>query len=207
VACVHSDTDPDTGLSVRLKGYEVAAQLAALRCAVGPNEPISGDLITGSNPFPLMPNDALKSRFAEIGATIIEVNDATGALKVGRTVTTYRGEPSPIEESEKGMAVVNAIGSRLKLALGNLPGRNASGAELRRFQSDINDLLSGFEFRGWLTRGTDAQGVEVPAFALEFPPTQFQGRLVQLKATVNPTLEFLSVEASIVARAVEIILN
>lgn len=204
VACVHSDTDPDTGLLVRLKGYEVAAQLAALRCAVGPNEPISGDLITGSAPFPLMPNDALKSRFAEVGATIIEVNDATGALKLGRTVTTYRGEPSPIEESEKGMAVVNSIGSALKLALGELPGKNASTTELNKFKRNVGARLKAFVDRGWLTAGTDASGISQPPYTLILLPTQFQGRLVQLKIFVNPTLEFVSVEASVVARAVEI---
>lgn len=197
--------DPVTGVARKAKTFEVAAMLAGLKAALGPDIPLTYKNLAVSEPFPKMDNTR-SDRAVKYGALALEVAGVGGPTRVILGRNAYVGEPRAVYESEQGVAITNSIARSFKaLQESFIPGNKANTSQLTLFAREAERFYESFARRGWLTAGLDTvTGEPVPAYRVEVLPTAYQGRLVRSRATVNPALEFVAAEHEMTVTTAEI---
>jgi hypothetical protein len=207
VASTLTINDPNTGIPRTAKTYEVAAMLAGLAAALGPNISLTYKTLVGSAPFPDYDVSGLNlsNRAVGIGATILETSGLTGPVRVVLDRTTYVGEPNRIYESGQGMRTADAIGRSIKgIEEAYIPGAPGLTETLTDYRRALDELHKSFQARNWITPGINTLGQKVDAYDLEIRPTQFEGRYVRTLSTVNIVLELLVGEHNLTPQVVEI---
>lgn len=193
------------GLTGREKPYMVALRAAAARASMGPGKSLTHATIGGTAPFPNLREQT--DAFVRSGALVIEAPRRNAPARVVLGRTSYVGQDNLAYESEKTVAIMNAL-TRDFRAIGEatVPGAGSSAA-LADYQRKLDTRCDKAVEQGWLTDGVDANGQPLAAYENDVLTTKYQGRLVAAVSKLNPTPEFLMTDHDIVARTVEIEVN
>jgi len=191
-----------SGLNGREKLHMVALRAAAARAAIGPGASLTNLTLGGNSPFPALDDDA--DEMARAGLLVLNAERRNSPTRVVLGRTAYVGEDNLAYESEKTVAIMNALTRDVRnIGKATVPGAG-SVSRLADYERDLDDRFERAEREGWLTPGKDASGRNLPAYSITLERTSFQGRLASTKIAANPTPELLMTDADIVARMVEI---
>jgi|GEM_PF-5453730 len=194
--------DPATGRVRYVKPYVVAAMLAALRAASGPAVSLTAKALNGSQPYPNL--SKRKNAFTRNGVLVLEAPRRGAAAQVVLGRTTYVGENNPVYQSEKQVAIMNAITRDVHaIEQASIPGEATNDA-VAAYQRRLDEYGRTRKAQKWVTDGLDERGNAVSAFAFKVGPSSYQGRKISTTIACNPTGEWLVSDTEITARAVEI---
>lgn len=197
--------DPQTGAMKRQPPYMVAAQVAAMRAGIGIGESLTYRQIGGTNPFPDVAKDR-RDEFTLAGALIFEAPRRGQQARIVRGRTAYVGEDNTIYESEKQVAIMNAIARDVRAIQDAIVPGAGTPARIGEYKSRLEDYYESKTScePAWIQPGIDENGRSVPAYEYSVGRTTDYGQRLVTKSVVNPVGEIIVGEHRIGARAVEI---
>ena len=191
-----------TGVTGRENTYMAALRVATARASYGPGISLTNKVIGGTNPFPRLGDST--DAFVRAGLMALGSDRRNTPTKAILGRTAYVGEDNLAYESEKTVAIMNAL-TRDFRAIGadTVPGAGNTTALAdykRRLDARCDKAVSD----GWLVAGLDERGQQVAPYENQVFNTSYQGRLVSAASKLNPAPEFLMTDHDIVSRMVEI---
>lgn len=189
--------------------YLIAAKIAGIRAALGPNAVLDGAKVGITEVYPSFGTDILDetvNRLVRWGALVLEEGRPGEGASIVLDRTTYVGEDNPVYEDARSVAIMNSLSRRARnVGASILPG-TATPQRITQYKRELKSMYEAAETQGWITRGIDpVTGEEIPAFEFEVGKTQNGGRDLGSTGFVNVTPSFRHINNKTTARQVEIV--
>lgn len=179
----------------------MAAHIAGLAAAYGPDRSLTYARTGGTGAFPAMTREQT-NQVARMGGLCIETVGEDGTSRIVRDRTTYVGASNAVYESGYGTRKMNTIARGAKTIQDrHIPGANGR-VSLARYRAELENYYEGLADRQWIEDGV-LNGKKVDAYNIAVLPTGSGGRYVKTQTRVNLILEMLVGDQEIVAATAE----